>query len=1244
MTPAWRRPLAALAPLVLVLSLGVGHAAAQENTLVTFDFEAGVDGWSAPDWLESNAGAPSQSDEQAVGGGFSLAVPVSYPAATGWSQSGAVYRFAEPFSATGTATFQVYAPVAGLSTRFQFNDPWTEPTSLRSLEVGWNEVVYDIGADFAFPVGRVQEIILFVVAQNLPEAADGTLFFDDVAFTAGDPVDQSPPTEEIGFDFEAGVDGWSAPDWLESNAGAPFQDDTQVGGGSFSMALPVTYEAGSGWEQSGAVYRFPDPPVDVSGYVAVSFQVYAPVAGLQARFQLNDPWTEPAAMRPLEVGWNQVSYDISPASSDFPGGIGEINEIILFVVAQNLTETYQDSVWFDDVEFVRSAEPILFDFEDGVAGWFAPEWLEANNLDEPITQDGTQAVSGTSSLALPVTFPAGTGFAQAGAVYRFPDAPVNLLGYQSVSFWVYAPITGLSADFIFNDPWNPPTAWRPLELGWNELVFDLGPESTDWPGGVQSANEFILRVIAQSPAETYDGPIWFDDVQFLPGTAPLLSLTSPQQNDTVSAPLGETFTIEATASASGARQLESVTWATGTQSGELALAGDVWRGAWDVLAEPEGVVQLAVTATDNEGESTTATVVVLVRNSALEVEITEPAFDAEVSATAEVVATITEDSRFDLDEVVLSGLENDFAPITMDLAEGDPGTWTASASLDTTTLAEGVESLAVEARDEQFAVRDLAHVVVRNTPQDWDYVGAEGTSFVHNGEEFRYVGWNEYELFTTVESFGRNVEQELGYTIFGEVLTPGTERVWEDNVDREMLEAARNGQSVLRTWAFNRNNEDSAFQRMVDGEIVYQESTFQRFDYILDSARRHGIRVIVTLDNYWADYGGIGRAAQWLGLENKLQYFTDPAGIAFYQDYAENFITRVNTVNGTPYAQDPTIFAWELMNEPRTSCADDPTPDQQFCDPTGEVMRQWMTDQAAFVKSLDPNHMVSPGGEAHGWIPTPSGGIQYGGPDEGNNNIPFYDIDVPGVDYLTFHPYPNAWWAGLTKQQTRELVVSLARMGVERGKPVVMEEWGIDRTQPVYTDDGELVEPSAPGYEQERQDHYRMMIEACYLNGCAGTNVWMFADWADNSLNVNLYRPGPAAERDAPLVAELRHWAELVGTGTAPDGPAPSCEVRYRATTLFGKFIATLRVTNTGEATVSDWQLGWWYEAGQQLQVALGGSGTQDGALVTVENGSSQARIKPGKSRTLVIIGDAGDGANPAPAVFTLDGAVCTTS
>lgn len=55
---------------------------------------------------------------------------------------------------------------------------------------------------------------------------------------------------------------------------------------------------------------------------------------------------------------------------------------------------------------------------------------------------------------------------------------------------------------------------------------------------------------------------------------------------------------------------------------------------------------------------------------------------------------------------------------------------------------------------------------------------------------------------------------------------------------------------------------------------------------------------------------------------------------------------RRNTYNGRLYKEDPTIFAWDILNEPRQT-AGDYTP-----------VQKWIDMMASFLKSVDPNHMV----------------------------------------------------------------------------------------------------------------------------------------------------------------------------------------------------------------------------------------------------------------------------------------------
>ena len=79
-------------------------------------------------------------------------------------------------------------------------------------------------------------------------------------------------------------------------------------------------------------------------------------------------------------------------------------------------------------------------------------------------------------------------------------------------------------------------------------------------------------------------------------------------------------------------------------------------------------------------------------------------------------------------------------------------------------------------------------------------------------------------------------------------------------------------------------------------------------------------------------------------------------GMQAYKNYVAAILTRVNTITGIRYSSDPTIFAWELANEPRTSKGYD----AQMGLPHGSTVKAWVSELAAYFRSLDPNHMVRP--------------------------------------------------------------------------------------------------------------------------------------------------------------------------------------------------------------------------------------------------------------------------------------------
>ena len=58
----------------------------------------------------------------------------------------------------------------------------------------------------------------------------------------------------------------------------------------------------------------------------------------------------------------------------------------------------------------------------------------------------------------------------------------------------------------------------------------------------------------------------------------------------------------------------------------------------------------------------------------------------------------------------------------------------------------------------------------------------------------------------------------------------------------------------------------------------------------------------------------------------------------------------MNCFNGKIYKDDPTIFAWELANEPRAEG-----------DQSGNILNEWITEMSAYIKSIDDNHLVTTG-------------------------------------------------------------------------------------------------------------------------------------------------------------------------------------------------------------------------------------------------------------------------------------------
>src|SRR5207248_11145140 len=127
----------------------------------------------------------------------------------------------------------------------------------------------------------------------------------------------------------------------------------------------------------------------------------------------------------------------------------------------------------------------------------------------------------------------------------------------------------------------------------------------------------------------------------------------------------------------------------------------------------------------------------------------------------------------------------------------------------------------------------------------------------------------------------------------------------------------------------------------------------QRLDRAVKLAGDRNIRLILTLTNYNPDYGGIPQLARWLGLTTLNDFYSDAVAIQTFQNWVEAIVKRQNALTNLSYAEDPTILAWEIANEPRC-----------LSDPSGtELLTKWLSEMSAFIRSIAPRQLIGAGDE-----------------------------------------------------------------------------------------------------------------------------------------------------------------------------------------------------------------------------------------------------------------------------------------
>jgi endo-1,4-beta-mannosidase len=204
--------------------------------------------------------------------------------------------------------------------------------------------------------------------------------------------------------------------------------------------------------------------------------------------------------------------------------------------------------------------------------------------------------------------------------------------------------------------------------------------------------------------------------------------------------------------------------------------------------------------------------------------------------------------------------------------------------------------------------------------------------------------------------------------------------------------------------------------------------------------------VIATLGNQYpdcdrADAGNRIEAWYREGYAHK----TD-AGMPFtYRNWVAQVVTR--------YRNDPTILAWQLMNE-----AADPAANGRCSATSAQTLKSFAQDMAGLIKGIDANHLVSLG----------TMGVR----ECGTLGAQYQDVhSVTGIDLCEVHDYgtPAGGLASnlqLRIQQCRKL-----------NKPMLIGEMGIRGVEP-----------------GTRASLIRNKLASAFGSGVSGVLIW---DWSN---------------------------------------------------------------------------------------------------------------------------------------------------
>jgi mannan endo-1,4-beta-mannosidase len=380
------------------------------------------------------------------------------------------------------------------------------------------------------------------------------------------------------------------------------------------------------------------------------------------------------------------------------------------------------------------------------------------------------------------------------------------------------------------------------------------------------------------------------------------------------------------------------------------------------------------------------------------------------------------------------------------------------------------------------------------------FIQTKGSHFERDGQVYRYLGANFW--------YGMN----LGAETSGDRARLG----------RELDRLAALGVTNLRIIASSEGPDSEPWRIVPSAQPSpgqARDDILQGLDYLLLQMQKRGMAAVVCLGNFWNWSGGMAQYLRWNGAgaipypppqpggdwlsfeQYTSQFYSNEGALRDARLWIERIVGRKNSLTGVRYANDPTIMAWELANEPRGM-------------QNVQNFLNWIETTSSAIKLLDPNHLVTTGSE--GETPAP----ELVGLDV------IKDHQFASIDYVTAHLWVQNWgwydpqypdlYLPQAIQKMKTYLKTHLSLSQTLGKPLVLEEFGIAR-------DGGSYDPAAS--VSARDQYYREVfnsVQTAMQSGTpmSGVNFWAWAGEGKPKTPGAYWKTGDAWIGDPPHEAQ----------------------------------------------------------------------------------------------------------------------------